>query len=151
MPEEENKALDRIMAQIEKTFEKELASQRRYHNVAAIDVTNDQATACWLRTVDGLPSSEVKAFGLRKDDMAELALWLKEKNPQMVVIEDTGSLWESPLRLLREAGLEVSLVTTDGVYAEQNLRSSVSRAHWLAAAVRSSLLGPVKVKDKKFN
>lgn len=99
---------------------------------------------------DGQISKKVKEFETFSQDLEELAQWLKQLNPELVVMESTGIYWKQVYESLENVGIIPWVVNAYHIKKVPGRKSDVQDSEWLAELARCGLLKASFVPPKDF-
>ncbi len=80
---------------------------------------------------DGQISKKVKEFETFSQDLEELAQWLKQLNPELVVMESTGIYWKQVYESLENVGIIPWVVNAYHIKKVPGRKSDVQDSEWL--------------------
>jgi transposase len=110
-----------------------------------LDVHRDTIVAC---IPDAWGHYVVKTFGTFKNELRDLAQFLKDGGVELASMESTGVYWRDCYNILREAGVNVQVVNARHVKNVPGHKTDVVDARWLATLTRAGLLNASRVLDK---
>ena len=99
---------------------------------------------------DGQISKKVKEFETFSQDLEELAQWLKQLNPKLVVMESTGIYWKQVYESLENVGIIPWVVNAYHIKKVPGRKSDVQDSEWLAELACCGLLKASFVPPKDF-
>lgn len=86
------------------------------------------------------PEIHQRQFGGFRRDRREMAKWIAQFNPDIVVMESTGIYWKSPYTALEKQGIKAMVVNAQHVKKVPGRKTDICDAQWLAMLARSGLL-----------
>lgn len=130
-----------------------------YRRAVGIDVHRDILVCCFEEC---LPETqqlrrEVQSFGTSAAALRAFGQWVKERQPEIILMESTGVLWRSPYETLEHAGFskELALVNARDVKAAMGRKTDEQDAARLAmfarlGKFRRSFVPPRIFRDQRF-
>ena len=127
------------------------ALAKLFLRVVSLDVHQSSITVCVLIDDEaGVTHIEQRQFGGFKRDRREMAQWILSFNPQIVVMESSGSYWQSPYVALEKVGIKAMVVNARHVKKAPGKKTDFSDAKWLALLARAGLLNRSFIPSAKL-
>ena len=99
--------------------------------VVGIDI-HQELVSVHYRSVHGSEiTKEYKEFTAYQPHLLEAAAWIKARNPDVVLMESTGSYWMSPHRIFHQEGIDLTIVNPAHVKGMKGKKTDESDAEWL--------------------
>lgn len=122
-----------------------------YESCAGIDVHKKSVTCTILaKGGDEQTKKITKEFQTFYKNLEQLALWLKEHNVDMAVMESTGVFWKALYRAIEEVGIPMTVVNAAHVKTISGNKTDRKDSHWLAELGRCGLLRPSFIPPRDF-
>jgi transposase len=113
--------------------------------VCGVDVHRDSLVA----TIISEPSKETRRFVNDVDDINSMKEWLNEHECRRVAMESSGIYWVPLYLALEEASLDALLANAHQVKRVPGRKTDQSDSEWLAFLLRSGLIKPSYVPEKR--
>lgn len=126
-----------------------------YASAVGIDVHADLLVCCYqaFNTASGKTLSEHASFGTKQSDLSSFAAWVHERNPEIVLMESTGILWQSAYEALENVGFtneQLALVNARDVKAVKGRKTDRADAERLTQIARFGCFKKSFVPAKVF-
>ena len=112
-----------------------------YHDAIGIDVHAEVLVCCYQHndTAGEVVTEEFKQFGTSISQLEAFAQWCWQRQPQIILMESTGVLWQSPYESLEAVGFgneRLALVNARDVKARKGHKTDKNDAQHLAELAR---------------
>ena len=108
---------------------------------AGIDVHKKMVVCTLLKeNCQGKVEKETREYLTYRNELKELATWLKESDVEIAVMESTGIYWKSVYEALEDKGVKAYVVNARHVKNVPGRKTDVQDSEWLAELARCGLL-----------
>lgn len=126
-----------------------------YASAVGIDVHADLLVCCYqaFNTTSGETISDHASFGTKQSDLSSFSAWVRERNPEIVLMESTGILWLSAYEALENVGFtneQLALVNARDVKAVKGRKTDRADAERLTQIARFGCFKKSFVPAKVF-
>jgi transposase len=125
-----------------------------YDRCAGIDVHKKSLTCTVIaKGANGQTSQEImetKEFNAFYKNIQQLALWLKDHQVDMTIMESTGVFWKALYRVIENVGIPTMVVNPVHVKVLRGHKTDPKDAKWLAEVGRCGLLRPSFIPPRDF-
>lgn len=127
-----------------------------YESCAGIDVHKKSVTCTILaKGGDEQTRKVTKEFGTFYKELEQLALWLKDNNVDMAVMESTGVFWKALYRAIEEVGIPMTVVNAAHVKTISGNKTDRKDSSWLAelgrcGLLRASFIPPIDFRELRL-
>lgn len=122
-------------------FRRERELEPIHGSAIGLDVHQKHVTATLIAEQDdGSIRTETVTFGTFKRDRHDLAKWVRQAGPGIVVMESTGIYWRSIYTALEREGIIAVVVNARHVKQVPGRKTDVCDSRWLAMLARCGLL-----------
>ena len=127
-----------------------------HKRVAGIDVHRmKHVVTTLIEDEAGSIGKQTREFGGFKRDLKALAVWLRDLDIELVILESTGIYWKSVFAHLENAGLTVWVVNAHHVKHVPGRKTDVADSEWLAqlgryGLVRGSFIPPRDLRELRL-
>lgn len=119
--------------------------------VAGLDVHKALVVCTLLDEMeDGSLVRDTKEYETFRDDLKQLAGWLKASGVDLVAMESTGIYWKQIYEAIEDAGLKGYVVNARHVKNVPGRKTDVRDSEWLAELARCGLLQPSFIPPRDF-
>lgn len=106
--------------------------QARYDRVVGCDIHQGSIVCCAIWTEDNQVKEKHREFSTFKNGLREMAEWIAEFKPDLVIMESTGIYWKSPFAHLEKRGIIAAVVNAKHIKQMEGKKTDMSDARWLA-------------------
>ena len=132
----------------------EITVHAMYRSAIGIDVHLNLLLCCHQKQVAGhREQSESRDFNTDRASIDAFAAWCRECNPDIILMESTGSLWQSPYEALERAGFtseQLALINARDAKAAAGRKTDRKDASRLASLARTGNFKKSFVPEKAF-
>lgn len=112
-----------------------------YASAVGIDIHADLLVCCYqaFNMTSGETISDHASFGTKQSDLSSISAWVRERNPEIVLMESTGILWLSAYEALEHVGFtneQLALVNAREVKAVKGRKTDRTDAERLTQIAR---------------
>jgi transposase len=122
-----------------------------YRRIAGLDVHRMlYVLTVLIELDDGTVTKHQRSFGGFQRDLRDLVAWLLELGVKLVVMESTGSDFQSVYAALEKAGIPAHVVNARHVKNVPGRKTDISDSEWLAQLGRFGLVRPSFIPPKEL-
>lgn len=132
----------------------EITVHALYRSAIGVDVHLGLLVCCYQTQCEGHSElSESQDFRTDRPGIDAFCTWCRERHPDIILMESTGSLWQSPYEALERAGFRserLALINARDAKAAVGRKTDRKDAARLASLARSGNFRKSFVQDKDF-
>lgn len=120
-------------------------------NVAGIDLHKAIVLCTLLKeSPDGQLAKETREYKTFREDLRNLALWLKASDVELIVMESTGIYWKQIYEIPEDYGLKACVVNARHIKNVPGRKTDVMDSEWIAEPARCGLLRASFIPPRDF-
>jgi transposase len=119
--------------------------------VAGLDIHKAIVVCTVLREdSEGQLVKKTRKYKTFRNDLRQLALWLRESEIEVAVMESTGIYWKQTYEIIEDTGLKAYVVNARHIKNVPGRKTDVMDSEWLAELARCGLLRPSFIPPRDF-